>query len=102
MSGMQHIRCWQTSHPNNDGNEGWRRKEGGGRRREGRRSIAWTMTKRVEDTEATQMSERCEMEVEYRIHTIAWNCEMQGEEIFLLAELHRHYTKISYHSPLTH
>jgi len=31
-------------------------REGGGRRREGRRSIAWTTTKRVEDTEATQLS----------------------------------------------
>jgi hypothetical protein len=30
--------------------------KGGGRRGEGRRSIAWTMTKRVEDTEATQLS----------------------------------------------
>jgi len=31
-------------------------RKGGGSRREGRRSIAWTMTKRVEDIEATQLS----------------------------------------------
>jgi len=60
----------------------------GGRRGEWRRSIAWTMTKRVEYTEVTQLSATCKMKGEYRIHTIAWNCVMEGEEIFLLAELH--------------
>ena len=30
ISGMPHIRCGQTTHPNNDGNYGWRRKEEGG------------------------------------------------------------------------
>jgi hypothetical protein len=75
--------------------------DGWGCRGEGRRSIAWTMTKRVEDTEATQLKWNCEIEGEYRIHTIAWNCEMEGEEIFPLAELHPCYTKNSYHSPLT-
>jgi hypothetical protein len=65
------------------------------------RSIAWTMTKRVEDTEATQFKWSCEMVGEYRIHKIAWNCEMEGEEIFLLAELNPGYTKNSYNSPIT-
>jgi len=55
--------------------DGGGRKEG--RRGEGRRTIAWTMTKRVEDTKATQLSGSCEMKGEYRIHTIAWICEME-------------------------
>ena len=66
----------------------------GGRSGEGRRSMAWTITKRIEDTS-------CEMEREYRIRTIAWIAEMEGDEIFLLDELHPCYTKNCYHSPLT-
>jgi hypothetical protein len=75
--------------------------DGGGRTGEGRRSIAWTMTKRVEDTEATQFKWSCKIEGEYQTNTNVWNCEMEGEEIFLLVELHPCYTKNSYHSPLT-
>jgi hypothetical protein len=75
--------------------------DGGGRMGEGRRSIPCTMTNRVEDTEAVQLKLSCKMEGEYRLHTIAWICEMEVEEIFLLAELHPRYTKNSYHSPVT-
>jgi len=60
--------------------------------------------KRVEDTEATQLSgvARWRANIEsMRIHTIVSICKIEGEEIFLLAELHPHDTKNSYRSPLT-
>jgi hypothetical protein len=46
-------------------------------------------------------NEREELKVEDIEHTIKWICEMEGEEMFLLAELHPHYTENSSHSPLT-
>jgi len=42
---MPHTQCRKTTRPNNDGKDGWRGKE----RREGRKSIAWTIMKRVEN-----------------------------------------------------
>jgi hypothetical protein len=32
MSGTSHIRCQQTTNPNNDGNDGWRGKGRGGKK----------------------------------------------------------------------
>jgi len=77
---------------------------GGEGRSEGRGSITWTIIRSAEDTEATQLSGvvRWRENIEStRIHTIALMCKMEGEEIFLLAELHPCHTKSSYHSLLT-
>jgi len=71
--------------------------DGGDVRAEGTNSIAWTITKRVEDTEATQLNiiARWRENIKFtRIHTIAWIWEMEGKQLFLLAELHPRYTII--------
>jgi len=54
---------------------------------EGRRSTAWTIMRRVG---------------EYSFRRIVTIILMEGEEIFLLAELHPHYTGNSNYLPVTH
>jgi hypothetical protein len=60
--------------------------------------------KRVEDTEATQLSAVMryrENRESTQIHTIALICEMKTEDIFLLGKVYPHHSKCDYHSTLT-
>jgi hypothetical protein len=59
MAGSKELMdMWNAAHPvpaDNPSKQCWERRMEGEEGREGRRSIPWTMMKRVQDTESTQL-----------------------------------------------
>lgn len=58
---MAHIRCRKTTLQNNDGRDGWRWDASGDEGEDGRRSISWTITKRVGISQIHTIAQICDI-----------------------------------------